>query len=164
MIDSFQAGNARLESAITHVNYEIPAMQKKLDSTTASLNQSSQDLSSTRDTLGNFSNNIDTSISNINNSLESIKKALDESKLAEDTAQMTRDLNRVARDTNTLNGQVNTLLAALIQQKLESVSDGNAANGGTGSNINAAATDAACLLYTSPSPRDKRQSRMPSSA
>lgn len=44
---------------------------------------------------------------------------------------MTRDLNRVARDTNTLNGQVNTLLAALIQQKLESVSDGNAANGGT---------------------------------
>lgn len=56
---------------------------------------------------------------------------------------MTRDLNRVARDTNTLNGQVNTLLAALIQQKLESVSDGNAANGGTGSNINAAATDAA---------------------
>ena len=143
MIDSFQAGNARLESAITHVNYEIPAMQKKLDSTTASLNQSSQDLSSTRDTLGNFSNNIDTSMSNINNSLESIKKALDESKLAEDTAQMTRDLNRVARDTNTLNGQVNTLLAALIQQKLESVSDGNAANGGTGSNINAAATDAA---------------------
>ena len=94
MIDSFQAGNARLESAITHVNYEIPAMQKKLDSTTASLNQSSQDLSSTRDTLGNFSNNIDTSMSNINNSLESIKKALDESKLAEDTAQMTRDLNR----------------------------------------------------------------------
>ena len=82
-------------------------------------------------------------MSNINNSLESIKKALDESKLAEDTAQMTRDLNRVARDTNTLNGQVNTLLAALIQQKLESVSDGNAANGGTGSNINAAATDAA---------------------
>ena len=143
MIDSFQAGNARLESAITHVNYEIPAMQKKLDSTTASLNQSSQELSSTRDTLGNFSNNIDTSMSNINNSLESIKKALDESKLAEDTAQMTRDLNRVARDTNTLNGQVNTLLAALIQQKLESVSDGNAANGGTGSNINAAATDAA---------------------
>ena len=28
----------------------------------------------------------------------------------------------------------------------------------------AAARDAACLLYTSPSPRDKRQSRMPSSA
>ena len=25
-------------------------------------------------------------------------------------------------------------------------------------------TDLACLLYTSPSPRDKRQSRMPSSA
>ena len=26
------------------------------------------------------------------------------------------------------------------------------------------ATDVTCLLYTSPSPRDKRQSRMPSSA
>ena len=140
MIDSFQDGNARLEAAITHVNYEIPVMQKKLDNTTSSLNQSSQNLSSTRDTLGNFSNNIDTSMSNINNSLENIKKALDESKLADDTAQMTRDLNRVARDTNTLNGEVNTLLAALIQQKLESVSDGNAVNGdnggdNTGSNI-----------------------------
>ena len=137
MIDSFQDGNARLEAAITHVNYEIPVMQKKLDNTTSSLNQSSQNLSSTRDTLGNFSNNIDTSMSNINNSLENIKKALDESKLADDTAQMTRNLNLVARDTNTLNGEVNTLLAALIQQKLESVSDGNAVNGGdnTGSNI-----------------------------
>ncbi len=132
MIDSFQDGNARLEAAITHVNYEIPVMQKKLDNTTSSLNQSSQNLSSTRDTLGNFSNNIDTSMSNINNSLENIKKALDESKLADDTAQMTRDLNRVARDTNTLNGEVNTLLAALIQQRLESVSDGNAVNGDTG--------------------------------
>ena len=137
MIDSFQDGNARLEAAITHVNYEIPVMQKKLDNTASSLNQSSQNLSSTRDTLGNFSNNIDTSMSNIKNSLENIKKALDESKLADDTAQMTRDLNRVARDTNTLNGEVNTLLAALIQQKLESVSDGDAVNGGdnTGSNI-----------------------------
>lgn len=145
MIDSFQAGNARLEAAITHVNYEIPTMQKKLDNTTASLNQSSQDLSSTRDTLGNFSNNIDTSMNNINNSLENIKKALDESKLADDTAQMTKDLNLVARDTNTLNGQVNDLLAALVQQKLESVSDGNAANGGNiGGNIDSGAiTDAA---------------------
>ena len=155
MIDSFQDGNARLEAAITHVNYEIPVMQKKLDNTTSSLNQSSQNLSSTRDTLGNFSNNIDTSMSNINNSLENIKKALDESKLADDTAQMTRDLNRVARDTNTLNGEVNTLLAALIQQKLESVSDGNAVsgdNGGDGSdntgsniggNIGGIAADAA---------------------
>ena len=144
MIDSFRAGNARLEAAITHVNYEIPVMQRKLDNTTASLNQSSQNLSATRDTLGNFSNNIDTSMSNINNSLESIKKALDESKLADDTAQMTKDLNRVARDTNTLNGQVNTLLAALIQQKLESVSDGNALPGGNISgNISGAATDAA---------------------
>ena len=152
MIDSFQDGNARLEAAITHVNYEIPVMQKRLDNTTSSLNQSSQNLSSTRDTLGNFSNNIDTSMSNINNSLENIKKALDESKLADDTAQMTRDLNRVARDTNTLNGEVNTLLAALIQQKLESVSDGNAVNGdnggdntgsNTGGNIGGIAADAA---------------------
>lgn len=136
MIDSFQAGNARLEASITHVNYEIPTMQKKLDNTTASLNQSSQNLSASRDTLENFSNHIDTSMSNINSSLESIKKALDESKLAEDTAQMTRNLNQVARDTNTLNGQVNDLLAAFVQQKLESVSDGNAASdGNNGSSI-----------------------------
>lgn len=136
MIDSFQAGNARLEAAITHVNYEIPTMQKKLDNTTASLNQSSQNLSASRDTLENFSNNIDTSMSNINSSLESIKKALDESRLADDTAQMTRNLNQVARDTNTLNGQVNDLLAAFVQQKLESVSDGNAASdGNNGSGI-----------------------------
>lgn len=147
MIDSFQAGNERLEAAITHVNYEIPVMQRKLDNTTASLNQSSQNLSSTRDTLGNFNNNIDTSMNNINSSLESIKKALDDSKLADDTAQMTRDLNQVARDTDTLNGQVNTLLAALIQQKLESVSDGNASiggnNGGIGGNLGGVAADAA---------------------
>ena len=149
MIDSFQAGNARLEAAITHVNYEIPIMEKKLDNTTASLNESSQNLSSTRDTLGNFSNNIDTSMTNINNSLESIKKALDESKLADDTAQMTKDLNRVARDTNTLNGQVNDLLAVLLQQKIEdSVSGGDASvsggnitiGGGNGSSV---AADAA---------------------
>lgn len=149
MIDSFQAGNARLEAAITHVNYEIPIMEKKLDNTTASLNESSQNLSSTRDTLGNFSNNIDTSMTNINNSLENIKKALDESKLADDTAQMTKDLNRVARDTNTLNGQVNDLLAVLLQQKIEdSVSGGDASvsggnitiGGGTGSSV---AADAA---------------------
>ena len=30
--------------------------------------------------------------------------------------------------------------------------------------VASAMTDATCLLYTSPSPRDKRQSRMPSSA
>ena len=141
MIDSFRAGNARLEAAITHVNYEIPVMQKKLDSTTASLNESSQNLSSTKDTLGNFSNNIDTSMANINTSLENIKKALDDSKLADDAAQMTKDLNLIAKDTNTLNGQVNTLLAALIQQKIESVSDGNASTGG-GHNT-AAVADAA---------------------
>ena len=36
---------------------------------------------------------------------------------------------------------------------------------GIGANFDAAAaTVTACLLYTSPSPRDKRQSRMPSSA
>ena len=116
MIDSFRAGNTRLEAAITHVNYEIPAMQKKLDATTASLNQSSQNLSSTRDTLADFSNNIDTSMANINNSLENMKKTLDASKLADDTAQMTKDLNKVARDTNTLNGQVNDLLAVVLQQ------------------------------------------------
>ena len=131
MIDSFRAGNERLEAAITHVNYEIPVMQNKLDSTTADLNQSSRNLSSTRDTLANFSNNIDTSMTNINNSLETIKKTLDASKLADDTAQMTKDLNKVARDTNTLNGQVNDLLAVLLQQKVQgSVSGGDASSGG----------------------------------
>ena len=39
------------------------------------------------------------------------------------------------------------------------------AGGGSATNINTSITGAdTCLLYTSPSPRDKRQSRMPSSA
>lgn len=142
MIDTFRAGNDRLEAAITHVNYEIPVMQKKLDATTASLNQSSQNLSSTRDTLSNFSTNVDTSMSTIQTSLEDMKKILDQSKLADDTAQMTKDLNKVARDTNTLNGQVNNLLAALIEQRVQgSVSGGDASTGGGSGNT--AATDAA---------------------
>lgn len=142
MIDTFRAGNDRLEAAITHVNYEIPAMQKKLDATTASLNQSSQDLSSTRDTLSNFSTNVDTSMSTIQTSLEDMKKILDQSKLADDTAQMTKDLNKVARDTNTLNGQVNNLLAALIEQRVQGSVSGGDASTGSGSD-NTAATDAA---------------------
>ena len=142
MIDTFRAGNDRLEAAITHVNYEIPVMQKKLDATTASLNQSSQNLSSTRDTLGNFSTNVDTSMSTIQTSLEDMKKILDQSKLADDTAQMTKDLNKVARDTNTLNGQVNNLLAALIEQRVQGSVSGGDASTGSGSG-NTAATDAA---------------------
>ena len=142
MIDTFRAGNDRLEAAITHVNYEIPTMQKKLDATTASLNQSSQNLSSTRDTLSNFSTNVDTSMNTIHTSLEDMKKILDQSKLADDTAQMTKDLNKVARDTNTLNGQVNNLLAALIEQRLEGSVSGGDASAGSGSG-NTAATDAA---------------------
>lgn len=142
MIDTFRAGNDRLEAAITHVNYEIPTMQKKLDATTASLNQSSQNLSSTRDTLSNFSTNVDTSMSNIQTSLEDMKKILDQSKLADDTAQMTKDLNKVARDTNTLNGQVNNLLAALIEQRVQGSVSGGDASTGSGSG-NTAATDAA---------------------
>lgn len=142
MIDTFRAGNDRLEAAITHVNYEIPVMQKKLDATTASLNQSSQNLSSTRDTLSNFSTNVDTSMSTIQTSLEDMKKILDQSKLADDTAQMTKDLNKVARDTNTLNGQVNNLLAALIEQRMEGSVSGGDASTGSGSG-NTAATDAA---------------------
>ena len=142
MIDTFRAGNDRLEAAITHVNYEIPVMQKKLDTTTASLNQSSQNLSSTRDTLSNFNTNVDTSMSTIQTSLEDMKKILDQSKLADDTAQMTKDLNKVARDTNTLNGQVNNLLAALIEQRVQgSVSGGDASTGSRSGNT--AATDAA---------------------
>ena len=142
MIDTFRVGNDRLEAAITHVNYEIPVMQKKLDTTTASLNQSSQNLSSTRDTLSNFNTNVDTSMSTIQTSLEDMKKILDQSKLADDTAQMTKDLNKVARDTNTLNGQVNNLLAALIEQRLEGSVSGGDASTGSGSG-NTAATDAA---------------------
>lgn len=142
MIDTFRAGNDRLEAAITHVNYEIPVMQKKLDATTASLNQSSQNLSSTRDTLSNFSTNVDTSMSTIQTSLEDMKKILDQSKLADDTAQMTKDLNKVARDTNTLNGQVNNLLAALIEQRVQGSVSGGDASTGSGS-VNTAATDAA---------------------
>lgn len=142
MIDTFRAGNDRLEAAITHVNYEIPVMQKKLDATTASLNQSSQNLSSTRDTLSNFSTNVDTSMSTIQTSLEDMKKILDQSKLTDDTAQMTKDLNKVARDTNTLNGQVNNLLAALIEQRVQGSVSGGDASTGSGSG-NTAATDAA---------------------
>lgn len=142
MIDTFRAGNDRLEAAITHVNYEIPVMQKKLDTTTASLNQSSQNLSSTKDTLSNFSTNVDTSMSTIQTSLEDMKKILDQSKLADDTAQMTKDLNKVARDTNTLNGQVNNLLAALIEQRVQGSVSGGDASTGNGSG-NTAATDAA---------------------
>lgn len=142
MIDTFRAGNDRLEAAITHVNYEIPVMQKKLDATTAGLNQSSQNLSSTRDTLSNFSTNVDTSMSTIQTSLEDMKKILDQSKLADDTAQMTKDLNKVARDTNTLNGQVNNLLAALIEQRVQGSVSGGDASTGSGSG-NTAATDAA---------------------
>ncbi len=142
MIDTFRAGNDRLEAAITHVNYEIPTMQKKLDATTASLNQSSQNLSSTRDTLSNFSTNVDNSMSTIQTSLEDMKKILDQSKLADDTAQMTKDLNKVARDTNTLNGQVNNLLAALIEQRVQGSVSGGDASTGSGSG-NTAATDAA---------------------
>lgn len=142
MIDTFRAGNDRLEAAITHVNYEIPVMQKKLDATTASLNQSSQNLSSTRDTLSNFSTNVDTSMSTIQTSLEDMKKILDQSKLADDTAQMTKDLNKVARDTNTLNGQVNNLLTALIEQRVQGSVSGGDASAGSGSG-NTAATDAA---------------------
>lgn len=142
MIDTFRAGNDRLEAAITHVNYEIPVMQKKLDTTTASLNQSSQNLSSTRDTLSNFSTNVDTSMSTIQTSLEDMKKILDQSKLADDTAQMTKDLNKVARDTNTLNGQVNNLLAPLIEQRVQGSVSGGDASTGSGSG-NTAATDAA---------------------
>ncbi len=138
MIDTFRAGNDRLEAAISHVNYEIPAMQKKLDATTASLNQSSQNLTSTRDTLSNFNTNVDTSMSTIQTSLEDMKKILDQSKLADDTAQMTKDLNKVARDTNTLNGQVNDLLAALIEQRVQGSVSGGDASTGSGSGNTAA--------------------------
>lgn len=128
LIDTFLTGNAKLEAAIAHVNYEIPNMQQKIDNTADDLAKSSAGLSSTRTTLSNFDSNIDTSMSNINASMENIKKALDNSALAGDTAQMAKSLNQVARDANTLNGQVNDLLAVLLQQKIEQLPDDN---GGT---------------------------------
>ena len=73
--------------------------------------------------------------------------------------------------------RVNTNIAALNAYRNLSVTDGQMSKSleklSSGFRINRAADDAAglaiseglrCLLYTSPSPRDKRQSRMPSSA
>lgn len=125
LIDTFLSGNAKLEAAIAHVNYEIPGMQQKIDNTAEDLAKSSAGLSSTRTTLSNFDSNINTSMNNINASMENIKKALDNSALANDTAQMAKSLNQVARDANTLNGQVDDLLAVLLQQKLEQIPDNN---------------------------------------
>ena len=47
---------------------------------------------------------------------------------------------------------------------LDTTAAREAADGGLGDALDVVAKDLACLLYTSPSPRDKRQSRMPSSA
>ena len=52
--------------------------------------------------------------------------------------------------------------ADLAEQRTLTCSPRSRASYGTGSVAEASAL--ACLLYTSPSPRDKRQSRMPSSA
>ena len=45
-----------------------------------------------------------------------------------------------------------------------SAAQASASVGGMGSAITRMSKMSGCLLYTSPSPRDKRQSRMPSSA
>lgn len=132
MIESFTAGNEKLETAIAHVNYEIPIMQQRMDDTAAGLSQTGANLSATRTTLSNFSSNVDSSMGNINTSLENMKKALDNSSLADDSAQLTRNLNQLARDVNSLNGQMNDLLSALIEQKTNpSVSGGDAGSSGT---------------------------------
>lgn len=140
MLDSFTDGNAKLEAAISHVNYEIPIMQKRMDTTADSLSQSSSNMAASRTTLANFSNHIDTSMNTINASLENIKGALNNSALADDVAEMTKDMNQVAQDANTLNGQVNALLEVLIEQRIkESVSGGDATvtggDAGSGTNI-----------------------------
>ena len=56
-------------------------------------------------------------------------------------------------------GDARTLIFINTKRVAERIDDTLAANG-----FNAATLSGDCLLYTSPSPRDKRQSRMPSSA
>ena len=56
-------------------------------------------------------------------------------------------------------------LEQLAKELRHELIEGLATNGGhLGPNLGVVELTVACLLYTSPSPRDKRQSRMPSSA
>lgn len=121
MIDSFLEGNTQLEAAITHVNYEVPKMQDKLDTTAENLQDSSNSLSSSRATLSTFSSNIDASMTNINNSLTAIDNSLANTALASDTEQAVKDLNQTAKDINTLNGQVSDLINVLTQTRIQDI-------------------------------------------
>ena len=56
--------------------------------------------------------------------------------------------SKESEEMREMRAEIEVLKRALVEQKLRAQRDALAA----------------CLLYTSPSPRDKRQSRMPSSA
>ena len=70
-----------------------------------------------------------------------------------------REVERIAESIETLHVHLSTLLAP-EDFEIVVVDDGS----GDGTAAEAEATGKACLLYTSPSPRDQRGSRMPSSA
>ena len=56
-------------------------------------------------------------------------------------------------------------VSPIVEADFQTALGPNFANGGYGTFFNGAATNPyACLLYTSPSPRDRTRARMPSSA
>ena len=68
----------------------------------------------------------------------------------------------VGQRANVLKNQVQTLLSERLQAVKQAAMAERIA--GETLDVTAPASGTPCLLYTSPSPRDKRQSRMPSSA
>ena len=66
------------------------------------------------------------------------------------------------------NGQSNRTYSIMSENGKFRISGGGTAGSGTGSQLvylsSTSATSWTCLLYTSPSPRDRTRSRMPSSA
>ena len=66
-------------------------------------------------------------------------------------------LSRKARDLRAAHGEDFVILACTILIHIQSVTDGQ-------TDRQTDAQTMACLLYTSPSPRDRTRSRMPSSA
>ena len=69
-----------------------------------------------------------------------------------------------AEDVSDRLARLQGLTAKLDAVRVSAVSAGKVHNIGRLSDQRNVANHVACLLYTSPSPRDKRQSRMPSSA
>ena len=72
------------------------------------------------------------------------------------------DLNKIIEDLSSLTVAEAAELSKQLEEKWGVTPMAAAAPAAAGGA--AAAEDKDCLLYTSPSPRDKRQSRMPSSA